>query len=228
MNHQAYRRGYFITVVIFSVLSFAISLYNGVTIGMWGALTGLSSFAFLLIPPVASWLFRFRRSYLVDSVLLIFIFLAFDLGVALRWYHIFEYYDLLMHGLSGFVFTLLGLCALLYLREDKSTPFGKDGWLNAVGSLSISALIACVWEIGEFIVYKITGSDVQRVLETGVDDTMEDIIICLAGSLIMALFLVWRMKTGRARGLFLPAEDFYGVNQPNSQRTNLRKNDGKE
>ncbi len=58
-------------------------------------------------------------------------------------------------------------------------------------------------------------SDPQHVLTTGVNDTMQDMIVCLVGSLFI-LFSVWRYyrkgKAGPAMRIFL---DFYELNLKN-------------
>ena len=45
--------------------------------------------------------------------------------------------------------------------------------------------VAGLWEIGEYILSKITLRDMQNVASTGVADSMQDMIVCLLGTLLL-------------------------------------------
>ena len=48
-------------------------------------------------------------------------------------------------------------------------------------------MVAGIWEIFEFTVSKIMGTDPQHVKTTGVDDTMLDTIMAFTGSVIFII-----------------------------------------
>ena len=56
---------------------------------------------------------------------------------------------------------------------------------------------AGMWEIGEYFVHMITGRDVQKVIATGINDTMLDMIVCMIGT-IMYLPSVKRFCSGKS------------------------------
>lgn len=58
--------------------------------------------------------------------------------------------------------------------------------------------IACGWEFFEFFSDKIFGGDVQYVVETGVTDTMEDLLMGTLGSLFVSIVTYWKMKKDRS------------------------------
>jgi len=72
--------------------------------------------------------------------------------------------------------------------------YRRKGALEKVGPLFIAFfafcfVIACgtVWEIIEFTSDRLFGTDMQRWLETGVVDTMKDIIEDVLGGLILSV-----------------------------------------
>ena len=59
----------------------------------------------------------------------------------------------------------------------------------AITSFSVSMAIAGLWEIGEYLISLFFPCDPQRVAETGVSDTMQDLIVCMIGALLWLPFL---------------------------------------
>ncbi len=61
----------------------------------------------------------------------------------------------------------------------------EEFWQAAVASAGIAAIIAIGWEIVEFVLDLILHNDPQHVLDTGVNDTMMDMIVCMVGALLL-------------------------------------------
>ena len=59
-------------------------------------------------------------------------------------------------------------------------------------------MISVGWEIVEFVINLVLHNDPQHVLDTGVTDTMMDMIVCLIGSLIfwIPMYRYCRSKKG--------------------------------
>ena len=180
-------------------------------------LGGLAAALFLLAFPLIRWIGRLEIAPLMDAVLIIFIFLAFNLGVALGLYSYVWWYDLAVHCLSGAVFALVGLCLYWMTRDDKWAAIGKDALSAASYAFFFSGFVAVLWEIFEFVADLLTGNDSQNVAATGVADTMEDMMICLAGGLFMAA-VIWLHLRGRRSFLMRPAEEFYRANYGESEK----------
>ena len=62
-----------------------------------------------------------------------------------------------------------------------------------LGSMAVAGL----WEIGEYLASMVVGLDLQRVALTGVSDSMQDMIVCMAGTLATLPF-VKRLTDGKA------------------------------
>ncbi|MCI8553618.1 MAG: hypothetical protein HFJ80_01565 [Clostridiales bacterium] len=170
------------------------------------------SFLFLLIPPVLCRLFRAKPAYGMNIAIYLFCFAAYSLGVAMEWYHRIGIYDLIAHFLSGVFFALIGMCAWLFLRRDRTGPLDADPRQTAAFSFLFAGFVAGFWELLEYASFLITGYDSQNVAATGVADTMEDMLMGMLGGLLTAVvFLVWSRWHHRSI-LLAPVREFYRVN----------------
>ena len=78
----------------------------------------------------------------------------------------------------------------------------EEFWQAAVFSAGIAAIIAIGWEIVEFVLDLILHNDPQHVLDTGVNDTMMDMIVCMVGALLFGCRCTATMPKGK-RGLLI-------------------------
>ena len=108
----------------------------------------------------------------------IFLFIAYFLGSVVNLYNTVWYYDILMHLISGLV---IGYYAEWILKRNNQD---KNNFFPVIFCLSFAIAIAGIWEIAEFSIDKITNSNLQHNLETGVVDTMEDMICGSLGAII--------------------------------------------
>ena len=112
------------------------------------------------------------------------------IGIAFRGYGRFPFYDKVVHTLSGVVFGLLGVIFYYLMKKDR-TIVPRDGIFAGYFAVSFACTIGMLWEVWEYSMDFIFHSDPQHALTTGVHDTMQDMIVCLIGSLFV-LFSVWR------------------------------------
>ena len=145
---------------------------------------------FLLIPPLFWKITRLKPAYLISLTINLFSFLAFVIGIAFRGYGRFPFYDKVVHTLSGVVFGLLGVIFYYLMKKDR-TIVPRDGIFAGYFAVSFACTIGMLWEVWEYSMDFIFHSDPQHALTTGVHDTMQDMIVCLIGSLFV-LFSVWR------------------------------------
>lgn len=146
----------------------------------------LLSFGSILIFPAvlgAYRLFHLQRSHQLEFIIYLYTFLAFPLGVAGTFYHVVPYYDKIMHTMSGVLTVALALP--LYYKLRPGSIVQKEDRNQAMAFCLLAALaVAGLWEIGEYILSLLTGMDNQRVLTTGIHDTMQDMIVCTIGALL--------------------------------------------
>lgn len=158
---------------------------------------GPVSLLFLLVLPLTERIFRQKLDFHFRVFVLLFCYCAFCLGTALRWYDRVPVYDKLMHLVSGLLFYCVGF--MLYSAFSRSRPYRlTDDWvLQMTYAFFFSMAIAVVWEIYEFLCFLLMGHDAQNHLDTGVFDTMYDLIFCFLGTLVPAVFYAIYAKTGR-------------------------------
>ena len=64
-------------------------------------------------------------------------------------------------------------------------------YINVLFVLGITFMVAGLWEIFEFTTDNIFSKDAQKVLTTGVTDTMKDIVSAFLGSLIIIISYIY-------------------------------------
>ena len=167
----------------------------------------------LLVPPALRLAYRLlslTRTPKMDMLILGFITLAYPLGGCVDLYRRLPGFDKLAHGLSGVFVT--ALCMILYMLLKPGLGLtAADAPLAAAFAFLGSMAVAGLWEVGEYIVSGVVKMDLQRVQATGIRDSMNDIIICLAGTLA-ALPAVPRVARGKSGLLASPIREFAAAN----------------
>lgn len=132
----------------------------------------------------------------VTALVCAHIIMAIDLGTALGFYDMLWWWDLLAHGLFGFLCSVVVLC--LYMKFDARRPRTFELCIILFVTLGVAAL----WELYEFAAGGILGEDMQKVQESvnaGLSplfDTMTDIAIAMVGTLIFYVTYFIDRKTG--------------------------------
>lgn len=135
----------------------------------------------------------FKFGEIDKLVYYMFTFFAYFLGSVVGLYNLTWWYDLLMHFLSGFVIGYAGLFALQKLHMYD----GNKKIFNFIFFLFFTIGAAGVWEIFEFLSDCIISTNLQHNIETGVVDTMQD-LICGASSGLIFSILVCLKKPKKA------------------------------
>lgn len=160
----------------------------------------LSLYVIMLLPYLARELFHFSLHPVLELIYLIFVFIAQFLGSVVNLYSKIVWYDLFAHTISGF---LSGYVAI-YLFNQLGHYKEKNLLFQITYILGLVFFIAGFWEICEFSFDQILGSNTQHAIETGVADTMEDMIVAAIGGLAFVIFYsyeVLRDKILLTRGL---------------------------
>lgn len=119
--------------------------------------------------------------------------MAHYLGAGLEFYNKFPGLDKITHFISGIV---SGFFALFFLK--KARVYQKHNhFFNILFIISFAFMVAGLWEIFEFTISKIMGTDPQHVITTGIDDTMFDSIAAFGGSLLVVLYYQYYDKKGK-------------------------------
>ena len=170
-----------------------------------------STALFLAVPWFLEKVFRLRLGQQLICIYTIFCFLLHMVGLVMRGYYVIPYFDKIAHTLSGPFCTLAGL-ALFYVLKPVKKIETSDCGLASVLSISVSIAIAGLWEISEYIISLLFGTDPQNVRGTGVGDSMMDMIVCTAGSLLFLISILLYYRKGKRSFLMGAFEQFFNLN----------------
>ena len=171
-----------IYVLIISSLCLGFLFFNPNTLGR-----SLSSFLIipvLFVPRLFRKIFKLNISDLFEFIYILYIIIIEFLGCAFNLYNTIFWYDILAHFLTGVFASIISLIILNWFKNynPKNVPF------NAFFILCFNIFVSGFWEILEFFTYLVLKIDVQHNLDTGVFDTMEDMLIAFLGGIIIFVF----------------------------------------
>lgn len=211
MTNESKRKIAILLAIIFvvssTVLGFVLVQRNEYS----NALMGFCSILFLLFPIVLSKL-GIKIPYSMYIFFFSFCILAYTWGCVMSGYQKFWFLDGLAHFISGFLFTTIGICLYYLLNKDNSSGLAHNIAIIVTYGIFFSLFIAVCWEIIEFVDFNLTGHDGQHHLDTGVFDTMKDLILCYIASIICGVVYGREAKTGRFFFLGVMIKDFYDLN----------------
>lgn len=143
-----------------------------------------------LLPRIFSKIFKFKITDNMEFVYVIFIILAHFVGSVVNLYNKVWWYDLFAHFLSGILTAILSLVIMNFLKvyNDKNKLF------NVIFVISFTLMIASLWEFLEYGADTFLKMNVQHSIETGVSDTMEDMLVAFLGSIIVSILYIIESK----------------------------------
>lgn len=164
----------------------------------------------MLLWYIWDWL-KLKSVWQVNALILAFTFIGYSLGSCLDLFARIAWFDKVPHTLSGPFVALLAMM-LFYVLKPNHRIERADTPLLITFSFCVSVCVAGLWEIGEIILTPIVGRNLQRV-DTGVTDTMQDMIVCTLGTLALMPFIP-RFCRGQAGWLTAIIEAFVKTNYP--------------
>ncbi len=143
-----------------------------------------------LLPRIFGKIFKFKITDNMEFVYVIFIILAHFVGSVVNLYNKVWWYDLFAHFLSGILTAILSLVIMNFLKvyNDKNKLF------NVIFIISFTLMIASLWEFLEYGADTFLKMNVQHSIETGVSDTMEDMLVAFLGSIIVSILYIIESK----------------------------------
>ena len=179
----------YILLIIMCVGSFFLMIYR-VSQGILGRVpTDIAIYFVLLIPVILK---RFIKIGEKDKLeFYIFIFIAEFLGCIVNLFKYISWFDTFSHFVSGIYFFIIGLKVLRIMNKYDE----KNILFNLLFAIAISLSSARIWEIFEFSIDNLLNMNLQHNIDTGVIDTMKDIIACTTGAFISGLsYYFYRKK----------------------------------
>lgn len=174
-----------VLAVIFCII---YAVIDGEDVTMYIQLIGSALLPFVV--PIINTIGKKQLSLGLSVGVAVFVFFASDLGSGMHFYDKVYCWDVIMHGIFGF------LCAytVFYFLVQYNGGKLKVGFLIVI--LLSTLGVAALWEIWEYLADTITGGDSQRIAEaialgkSPVSDTMEDIMIAIVGIVVFYITLL--------------------------------------
>lgn len=168
-----------IGTIIVAVIEFSNNNYSRV-------MTFVAIYPLLLLPFIINKT-KFKLSEQEVFLYYLFILLADFIGCVCNLYNTVSWYDIFVHFLSGiFTFVLATIIFRLISKDNNKL-------LKILFSLGMVALIAIMWEVFEFSVDSLIHTNLQHNQDTGVIDTMQDMIVAMLGGLVASIY-TWIKK----------------------------------
>ena len=168
----------------------------------------------LLVVPVMNFLrkaLHIHGGYQLETMLYLFTFLGWTLGGAAEVYGLLPGFDKAVHCLSG-VFVAEMAMAFYRFLERRHSKEGENPATACFFVFFTSMAVAGLFEICEFTLAPLMGRDLQHVMDTGVGDTMWDMIVCLIGTLVVVGLMI-RTAKGK-HDFFTDAVDAFVLQNP--------------
>lgn len=151
----------------------------------------LSLYLTVWIPAIVRSVLKVKIPERVEFVYFIFLFLAQFLGSIVNLYASIYWFDSFVHFVSGILTAIFGIAVLVWFGkyDHKSVAF------NIFFMIAFSLMVASFWEFFEFTMDRISGGDTQKVIETGVADTMKDMIVACLGAILVSIYYGFEKST---------------------------------
>ena len=131
-------------------------------------------------------IFKVEISEKMNFVYIVFIFMAHFLGATCELYNKIYWFDKFVHFLSGILTSIAALYIIKYFKKDNNLKF------TILFIIAFSLMCASLWEVFEYLSSYYFHVDPQKVLLTGVTDTMGDIIVAFLGSILVSISYYFR------------------------------------
>lgn len=134
-----------------------------------------------------------------ELLAVVFIYASLFLGEIHGYYVRFWWWDIILHTGSGFLLGILGFLLVYVLNEKKDIDLDLRPHFVALFAFMFALGLGTIWEIFEFAADQIFDSNMQ---ESGLVDTMWDLIVDSIGALVIAI-LGWGFLCKRDKHSFL-------------------------
>lgn len=129
-----------------------------------------------------------------------FIFASLFLGEVHGYYTRFWWWDIVLHTSSGFLLGIVGFLLVYVLNETERIRLNMRPGFVAFFAFLFALGIGTVWEIFEFSVDSLFGSNMQKSMlgdHSGLTDTMWDLIVDAVGALVISVLGYGYLKASR-------------------------------
>lgn len=180
-------------------LTLQLTMLIGVVWAMFQGRFGLAGMVLLIMAATLSpiWLSRWLEIHLppeAELLAILFLYSSLFLGEFGDFYERFWWWDLLLHTSSGFMLGLLAYILVFVLNRTPRSSLHLSPPFVALFTVCFAMAGGSLWEIFEYAVDQLFGTNMQK---SGLNDTMEDLIVNLIGAVSFGLVGYLQFRTDR-------------------------------
>lgn len=130
---------------------------------------------------------------------LLFSFAALFLGEVRDYYRRIWWWDMALHATSGLLLGILGFLLVYVLNENRRVAMNLKPRFVALFAFLFALAVGALWEIFEFAMDRLFGTTMQKPMlgdDSGLTDTMWDLIVDTVGAAIISIMGWWYMSRG--------------------------------
>jgi len=157
-------------------------------------------FLLMLTPSLLKQRYKFHFPFDLDLAIVAFIFVSLFLGSLRDFYEQFPLLDVILHFQGGLLLGVVGFVVVYLLNSEEKSRLTMTPGFVSIFAICFSLAISVIWEIYEYTVDSWFGYTMQ---ETGLPDTMGDLIFNGMGAIIVAIIGFFWMRR-RQRIPFTP------------------------
>jgi hypothetical protein len=137
----------------------------------------------------------FAFSSVLNITLLVFIFLTFYLGWIKDYYARFWWWDIMLHTITGFALSIIGI-SMIYLINEKSKTLNLSPFFIVFFGFCFSMTLGVFWEFFEFFMDQFVGTTMQSsgLHRVPIVDTMIDLMVNALGAFVISYFAFLGLK----------------------------------
>lgn len=151
---------------------------------------GLILFLMLLPRLIKSW-YQIQLPFGLELAIVTFVFFSVFLGSLHDYYEKFPLWDSILHFQSGLLLGIVGFVAIYLLNSQERPTLNMSPMFVSFFSVCFSLAMSVAWEVYEYAGDSWFGYTMQ---ESGLPDTMGDLIVNAAGAIIVASGAYFWMK----------------------------------
>jgi len=192
---RIYRRTVRVLQLIMAV-ELVLTLYNGLWINAFlvAIIIGIT-----LSPAMLGRHFDVTVPAEFQLLAVLFMFASLFLGEIRRYYDRIWWWDIALHASSGLLLGLFGFLLIYVLNQNRRIELHLRPVFMALFAFLFAVTVGTLWEIFEFSMDHFVGTNMQKSMlgdDSGLTDTMWDLIVDALGALLISVFGWWYMKRG--------------------------------
>lgn len=165
----------------------------------------------IFVPDILNRIMRVKIPAVMEIIFVAFNFCCLILGDVVDFYGRIPWWDSLEHGMSGVLLGILGYVIINTFNSVEGNKLRYSPFFVSLWVISFALAVGAVWEIIEFITDGLFGLNSQQFMETSgtydngvplvgheaLRDTMEDLMLDLAGSFVISVIGYFDLKKQR-------------------------------